>query len=44
MKSLEERFCDFLDSIPGAEKIDNIDFPETSGQRKADYLLGNRHS
>lgn len=41
-RNLEGRFCDFLDSIPGAEKIDDLGLPDTPGQRKADYLLGQR--
>jgi hypothetical protein len=41
-KSLEKRFCDFLNSIPGCERIDELSLPVTKGQRKADYLLGHR--
>ncbi|MDO8437927.1 MAG: hypothetical protein Q7S69_07220 [Nitrosomonadaceae bacterium] len=42
--SLEERFSEFLTSLPASEAIDSLDFPQDPRQRrKADFLLAGRN-
>lgn len=43
-KNLEDRFTRFLLSLPGAELIDSLPLAQqTTGVRRADFLLGQRH-
>ena len=42
-QTLEDRFTQFIESLPSAENIDRLELPkDPSNTRKADFLLGNR--